>query len=307
MPQGELKSAPTKDLRGSGAGRGCRYDRFGVRFARGTLRLSTGLGDGLKVRCLERNPVAAMMEKRQPRLWRVLLWGTVAFLLFSVLVWLIFSAYIKFEAEKPEAVLSRPPTPLLPSIVAGTLALVILVLALFGLWWLQARRKPLELRPSFASHKGNSELFAWLLLLTLLLAASLSIPEHSHIATGRCSLFTLDDACGHAPFQLPTKGFYYFVGGAGTNAGIYAKGDHGRGPLGLDKFAFEQIQAERSRFGWPLKAVTLDVVPQQSSDRGAEWHIVFEVYVVGNLTVAFPGWVVLQVLIHALRWSFRLG
>jgi hypothetical protein len=245
------------------------------------------------------------METKLPRrFWRVALWGVVNFLLFSVLFWYFLDTYIKFEIGKKEAFSSTPSTPFLPSIVAGAVALLLTALALAALWWLQTWRKPVALRAGFARHKGNAELCIWLLLLILAMVTSLSLPEHSHLATGRCALFSVDEACGHGPIptiKLPSTGFYHISGHTSLYAGRYASGDKGLDKYGFDKFAFEKIEADRTRFGWPLQAITLDAVPQES-----EWHIIFEPYVAGNPLVWFLGWLILQAIISISKWLLRL-
>jgi hypothetical protein len=246
-----------------------------------------------------------METKLSLRFWRVALWGAVTLLLFSVLFWYLVDVYIKFQIGKKEAFSSTPPTPFLPSIVSGAVALLLTALALAALWWLQTWRKPVPLRAGFARHKGNAKLCIWLLLLILMMASSLSLPERSHIATCRCCLFTVDEACGHGPIsatELPSQGSYYFSAGAGTYAGMYASGPKGLTKYGFNKFAFENIEADRTRFGWPVSGITLDAVPRES-----EWHIIFEPYAAGNPFVWFLGWLILQAIIGISKWWFRLN
>jgi len=57
-------------------------------------------------------------------------------------------------------------------------------------------------------------------------------------------------------------GFYHISGHTGLYAGRYPSGDKGPDKYGFDKFAFEKIEADRTRFGWPLQAITLYAVPQ---------------------------------------------
>lgn len=242
-----------------------------------------------------------MEAKLSLRFWRVALWGVVTFLLFSVLFWCFLDIYIKFQIGKRASFSSIPPTPFLLSIVSGAVALLLTTLALAALWWLQTWRKPATLPARFAHHKGNAELCIWLLLLTLVMATSLFLPEHSHIVTSRCALFTVDEVCEHGPFKLPSEGFYYFSGNSGLYAGIYASGNKGLNKAGFDKFGFENIEADRTRFGWPVRGITLDALPQKF-----EWHIIYEPYAFGNPFVWFLGWLILQAIISISKGLLRL-
>lgn len=242
-----------------------------------------------------------METKPSLRFWRVALWGVVNFLLFSVLFWYFVHLHVRFQIGKRAAFSSTPPAPLLPSLVSGAVALLLTALALAALWWLQTWRKPVALRTEFARHKGNAELCIWLLLLILMMATSLCLPERSHIATSRCSLFTVDEVCEHGPFKLPTEGFYYFSGNSGLYAGIYASGNKGLNKAGFDKFGFENIEADRTRFGWPVRGITLDALPQKF-----EWHIIYEPYAFGNPFVWFLGWLILQAIISISKGLLRL-
>src|ERR1041385_8012772 len=92
------------------------------------------------------------------RFWRVALWGTVTFVLFSVSFWNCFRVFTSFLVEmrpEPAAIL---PGPFLPSVISGVLALFCVMLVLFALWKLQLRREAAQARHLFASHKGNGEL-----------------------------------------------------------------------------------------------------------------------------------------------------
>ena len=244
------------------------------------------------------------METKLPlRLWRVAFWGVATFLLFYVLFWYFLDVYLKLLVTRKESFSSIRPTPFLPSIVSGVVVLLLTALALAALWSLQNWRKPVALRAGFARHKGNAELCIWLLLLILMMATSLSLPEHSHIVTCRCCLFTVDEVCGHGPMsatELPSKGSYYSSTGSSTHAGVYASGDKGLTKYGLDKLAFENIEAERTRFGWPVQAITRDVVRQEP-----EWHIVFEGWAAVNLVLSFMAWLCFQSMISLARWLFR--
>src|SRR5258708_31807294 len=141
---------------------------------------------------------------------------------------------------------------------------------------LQSGRKPVPVRRRFAIHKGNAELSVRLLLLVLLLAICSSLPTTSRLNTCRACLWTANQA--DEKFKcLPPEGFYHFSGGFGVDAGMYARGSKGLNKFGCDKFAFEDVQAKRTRFGWPFRTITLDVVPRES-----EWHLVFETFWFAN-------------------------
>ena len=239
-----------------------------------------------------------MQTKLSLRFWRVAFWGVITFLLFYVLYWYFLDVYIKFLIARKESFSSIFPNPFLPGIVSGVVVQLSTALALAALWWFQTWRKPVALRAGFARHKGNAELCIWLPVLILMMATSLSLPEHSHIATCRCCLFTVDEACGRG--QLPSKGFYYFSTGSGIHAGIYASGDKGLTKYGFDKFAFENIEADRTRFGWPAQAITRDVVRRQ-----LEWHIIFEGWAAVNLVFWFFAWLCIQPLISLAKWLLR--
>ena len=241
------------------------------------------------------------METKLPlRFWRVALWGALTFLLFSFSFWYFFRLLIGILIEKRTTLASVLPSPILPSMIATMLVLLFVALSMIVLWKFQLRRQPAQLRCRFASYKGNAELCIRLLLLVLLLAAGSCVPRISHLTTCRCCLFTVEQACGHRPIELPTEGFYYFSTGSGTYAGIYASGDKGLTKYGLDKFAFEKVQADRTRFGWPVQAITRDVVQQEP-----EWHVVFEVWVPANLVFWFLAWLCIQPIISLAKWLFQ--
>jgi len=104
--------------------------------------------------------------------------------------------------------------------------------------------------------------------------------------------------------ELPSEGYYDFSGNSGRSSGIYTKGSKGTIGLGknawLDKLAFEQVQVDCAQFGWPVKAITRDVVAQES-----EWNVVFEVYVAINLLFWFLGWLFGQMFVSAVQWVVR--
>jgi len=73
--------------------------------------------------------------------------------------------------------------------------------------------------------------------------------------------------------------------------------------FGFDKFALEDVQANRTRFGWPFRTITLDVVPRES-----EWHLVFETFwFANNLFFSFLGWLCIQPVFEARKWLFRFN
>jgi hypothetical protein len=84
---------------------------------------------------------------------------------------------------------------------------------------------------------------------------------------------------------------------------MYARGSKGLNKFGFDKFAFEDVQANRTRFGWPFRTITLDVVPRES-----EWHLVFETFwFANNLFFSFLGWLCIQPVFGARKWLFRFN
>jgi hypothetical protein len=244
-----------------------------------------------------------METKLSLRFWRVALWGTVTFLLFSVLFWYFFRVLISVLIKNRASQASVLPGPILPSIIAFILVLLFVALSMFALWKFQLRREPAPLRCRFASYKGNVELSVRLLLLVLLLGVGSSLPQTSRITTCRCCLFTVERACGRQ-IDLPSQGFYVFDSYDGTYSGTYAKGGKGSFQAGknrwVDNFGFEQVQVDRTRFGWPAQAITRDVVRQEP-----EWHIVYEVWVPVNLALLFLGWLCIQPIISLAKWLFR--
>jgi hypothetical protein len=143
------------------------------------------------------------------------------------------------------------------------LALLFVMLGMVALWWLQSRRKPVPLRHRFVSHKGNTELSVRLVLFVVLLAVCSSFPTSSRLNTCRSCLWTANQALHSRPGEplegFPAEGFYHFSDGTEVHAGMYARGSKGLDRFGLDKFAFEHVQVNRTRFGWPLRTITLDV------------------------------------------------
>jgi hypothetical protein len=84
---------------------------------------------------------------------------------------------------------------------------------------------------------------------------------------------------------------------------MYARGSKGLNKFGFDKFAFEDVQANRTRFGWPFRTITLDVVPRES-----EWHLVFEtLWFANNLFFSFLGWLCIQPVFGARKWLSRFN
>ena len=85
---------------------------------------------------------------------------------------------------------------------------------------------------------------------------------------------------------------------------MYPKADRGSLKVGkniwLDEFAFEQVLVDRTRFGWPVQAITRDVVRQQP-----EWHVVFEVWVPANLVFWVLAWLCIQPIISLAKWLFQ--
>lgn len=236
------------------------------------------------------------------RFWRVALWGTATFLMFCVLFRHSFRALIAALIEKrglPASVLLGP---VLPSMFAATLALLFAALSLFALWKLRVRRDAGPVLRRFMDHNG--ELLVRLGLLVCLMSVGSSVPRASRFETCRCCLFTVEPACGRRQIELPSAGFYDFDSDAGRFSGIYPKGTRASLEAGnnlrLDRLAFEQVQVERTRFGWPLQAITRDVVRQE-----AEWHVAFEGWVIANLVFWFLIWLFIQALISLAKRFLR--
>ena len=248
-----------------------------------------------------------METKPSLRFWRGALWGVITFLLFCISFWHFFGASIAVQVEKKEAILSVPPNPLLLSIVSAVLALLLVMLGMVAVWWLQSRLKPVPLRHRFVIHKGNTELSVRLVLLVVLLAVCSSFPTSSRLNTCRGCLWTANQAMSltreRTMKPLPAEGFYHFSDGSGVHAGMYAKGGKGLDRFRGDKFSMEDVQANRTRFGWPFRTITLDVVPRES-----EWHLVFETFwFANNLFFSFLGWLCIQPVFGARKWLFRFN
>jgi hypothetical protein len=248
---------------------------------------------------LKHNPENA----KSLRFWRVALWGTVAFLLFSVLFEYFFRVLVTDLMERRGSPPPVLPGPILPAITAAILVLLFAALSMVALWKFQLRREPAHLRCRFASYKRNAELCARLLLLVLLFGVGSSVSRTSRIYTCRCCLFTVQPACGQRNIKLSSDGFYDFDSHDGRHSGIYAKGKgsfEAGTSVSSDKFAYDQLQVDRTRFGWPLQAITRDVVRQQP-----EWHIAFEVWVPVNLVFWFLVWMGIHPIISLAKWLFR--
>jgi hypothetical protein len=248
-----------------------------------------------------------METKPSLRFWRVVLWGVITFLLFFISFRHFFGASIAVQVEKKEAILSVPPNPFVPSIVSAVLALLLVMLGMVAVWWLQSRLKPVPLRHRFVIHKGNTELSVRLVLLVVLLAVCSSFPTSSRFNTCRSCLWTANQALhfrAREPWpDFPAEGFYHFSDGDGVHAGMYAKGGKGLDRFRGNKFDFEDVQANRTRFGWPFRTITLDVVPRES-----EWHLVFETDVFGcNLFLLFLGWLCIHPIFSIWKWVFRFN
>ena len=84
---------------------------------------------------------------------------------------------------------------------------------------------------------------------------------------------------------------------------MYAKWGKGLDRFKGDKFAFENVQVNRTRFGWPFRTITLDVVPRES-----EWHLVFETSLIGNNPfLLFLGWLCIHPIFSIWKWVFRFN
>ena len=229
------------------------------------------------------------------RLWRVALWGTFTFILYCILFRYVFGLSITALIARRTTLNWLHPSPVLPAIISGVVTFLCALLFMFCVWKIQLRRDPRRSRSRFTTDQRNYELWIRLLLLIVLLAVGSSIASASHIDTCRCCLFSLDLVCGNnAP--LPPDGFYKFSAYDGLNAGIYLEGEKSKRKIGntwVDSFSFEQVRVKRTRFGWPLRAITRDVVLP-----GSEWHIVVESWVEVNLLLWFLAWLCTQAIIN---------
>src|SRR5262249_30267605 len=124
-------------------------------------------------------------------------------------------------------------------------------------------------------------------LLLLVIFVFSFIPSSSHISTCRGCLWTVPDAV----LLTRPDGFYLFEGKHGGGyryLGVFAKGDRS-----FYVYMQEDVQVDRIRFGWPLRATTLDVVRGRS-----EWYLVFEIWgFLANLVLLFLVWSVVQPII----------
>jgi hypothetical protein len=254
-----------------------------------------------------------METKLSLRFWRVALWGTITFLLFSVSFWTCFRVFTSFLVEKRAELAEILPGPFVPSVISDALALLCVMLGLIALWKFQPRREAVRARCRFANHKGNTELCVQLLLLVLLLAIGICVPKTSHITTCTCCLFTVNEACSgrepskprgqREPSQLSGRGFYDFDSYGGRYSGIYPPGQTEMvrvGKFEFDKFALDDVPVVRTQFGWPVQSITRDVVRGTS-----EWHIVFEDYAAATLLFWFWGWLCIQPMIGFAKWLFH--
>jgi hypothetical protein len=116
-------------------------------------------------------------------------------------------------------------------------------------------------------------------LLLVLLVGSF-VPSWTTLTTCRCCLWT--SACA----IFPAQGSYRVVDhGGAVYSGIYNKADHQT----WQEYRYEDVSVRRIRFGWPLKAITIDTVGD-----GSEWHRVFESCFWDNLFVLFLLWLLIQ-------------
>lgn len=216
---------------------------------------------------------------------RVALWGASASLLFLVLFQYLFRLFLNRLIEVRSASDWLLPGPAPPSVAAGVMVLFLIFAALVLFWKVQISRRP-DPRSDFISHKGNGKLILQLLFLMVLLAAEASVPQHTTLTTCRCCLFSVEPACGTASeMRLPVEGFYHLDSPVGEFFGLYPRGSRGTreaGKFQIDGLTFSNVRAERTRFGWPLRAITRDAVPLES-----EWHIVVEGWFYANLASGF--------------------
>jgi hypothetical protein len=240
------------------------------------------------------------MESRfQLRFWRVLLWGTITFPLFSASFWFLWDAYLTHLIHKAP-VASTPPSPVPIYIVAAVLTSLFTVLSIFALWKFRARREATPLH-QFLGQKGNAELCVHLLLLVLLLTVSSSVWQSVPWTTCRCCLFTTDSVCSRTDLSLPSPGFYSNTSASdGIRTGVYKIENKGVSQLGLNKFSLENVQFVRTRYGWPFRTITIDAAPDKF-----EWHAASEIWLFPNLGILFLGWLSLQSVGGIGRWLLR--
>jgi hypothetical protein len=240
------------------------------------------------------------MESRfQLRFWRVLLWGTITFLLFSASFWVLWDAYLSRLMHKSPAA-SAPPNPVPLYIVSAVLSLLFTLLSIFALWKFRARREAQPVPHHFLSHKGNAELCVHLLLLVLLLTVSSSVWQSVPWTTCRCCLFTTDSVCSRTDLSLPSPGFYRNTSSDGIRTGVYKIENKGVSQLGHDKYSLETVHFVRTRYGWPFRTITIDAAPDK-----LEWHAASEIWLFPNLGILFLGWVSLQSVGGVSRWLLR--
>lgn len=244
--------------------------------------------------------ISGSAAKSQLGFWKVAVWGTIAFLLFSILFSYFFLTLLSFLTTHIPRVWTLP-TPAIPGLVAGVLILLAVALVIGGLLKLRLWRTKPSRSDRLRHNRGSAELLARLLLLLIPLVIGSCLPFRYHIDASRCSLFTTQEVCVRYHGVLPQDS-YDFPSYVGQNAGLYTRRDEGRLQIGnawLDRFSYEGVHVERTRFGWPLRAITRDVV---SGER--EWHIVIESWLVANLLFWFACWLALQLLISLALWLF---
>jgi len=238
------------------------------------------------------------------RFWRAALWGFLTFLLFCISFRYAFHAFIGMLIARSAQSSWILPGPLLPALIGAVFSLLLVLIWTFACWKFQFRREPPPSRPRFASHKGNAGLLVRLMLLVVFLAMGSSFPYSSHIITTcRCCSFTGDAACRKYQDVLPASGSYNFSTPDGWNGAVYPAGQLGKlwiGNAWLDKFSFEQVDVERTRFGWPLRAITRDAIPRRSG-----WHIVIEIWLNVSLFFLFLGWLCVQAAIATAKGWVR--
>jgi hypothetical protein len=242
------------------------------------------------------------MKEHTPLLQRVVVWGTVSFLLFVVSFWYLFFGMFEVFAKHPEIPARFYPSPIFPSLAAGTLSFIATALAIAVSSKIYLRRIAASATERFVYRGLNLELLARLLLLLATLTIGPCIPASSSLDTDRCMLFTLDEVCTRSHRVLPS-GPYEVSTSVGWYAGVNPRSNEGLrvvGKFSFDQFSFGHVHAERTQYGWPLRAITRDVVPERR-----EWHIVLETWYFVSLFLLFISWLIVQPLISAVLWVPR--
>ena len=213
--------------------------------------------------------------------------------MLALFCWL-FADLFQDSVEKEITVRGTPgasfPSPLLPSVLAATLTLLVAALALLGTWVLAARKDPEGTRVPLWRFRGNTELGIQLVLLAAVLSIGTALPSSVRFATCRCCLFTVNEVCKLLKKDTSSIGFYDRVSGLDgfRYTGIYPN------------FSHEDLEIRRTRFGWPFQTITLDVVQS-----GKEWYLVRESWWCPDLFLIYLMWLCLHPIVVLARRALR--